>query len=55
MINFTLYASNTLGNLSNVLYPRKILVTDETSMLNAIKYDHVSADLKITIEVHQIF
>ncbi len=46
MINFTLYASNTLGNLSNVLYPRKILVTDETSMLNAIKYDHVSAEFK---------
>ncbi len=46
MINFTLYASNTLGNLSNVLYPRKVLVTDETSMLNAIKYDHVSAEFK---------
>lgn len=46
MINFTLYVSNTLGNLSNVLYPRKVLVTDETSMLNAIKYDHVSAEFK---------
>lgn len=46
MISFTLYASNTLGNLSNVLYPRKILVTDETSMFNAIKYDHVSAEFK---------
>lgn len=46
MINFTLYASNTLGNLSNVLYPRKILVTDEASMLDAIKYDHVSAEFK---------
>lgn len=46
MINFTLYVSNTLGNLSNVLYPRKILVTDEASMLDAIKYDHVSAEFK---------
>ena len=46
MINFTLYVSNTLGNLSNVLYPRKVLVTDEASMLDAIKYDHVSAEFK---------
>src|SRR5699024_297901 len=46
MINFTLYVSNTLGNLSNVLYPMKVLVTDEISMLNAIKYDHVSAEFK---------
>lgn len=46
MINFTLYVSSTLGNLSNCLYPRKILIRDETSMLDAIKYDHVSAEFK---------
>lgn len=46
MINFTLYVSSTLGNLSNCLYPRKVLIRDEASMLDAIKYDHVSAEFK---------
>ena len=46
MIKFTLYASSTSGNLSNCIYPREIVVTDESSMLDAIKYDHVSAKFK---------
>ena len=46
MIEFTLYASNTQGNLSNCLYPEKVVVTDETSMKEAIKFDHVAAEYK---------
>jgi hypothetical protein len=29
MIKFTLYTSNTSGNLSNCIYPKEILVTDD--------------------------
>ena len=43
MIKFTLYTSNTSGNLSNCIYPKEILVTDKASMTDAIKYDHISA------------
>lgn len=46
MIQFTLYASSTTGNLSNCVYPRKVIVTDEASMIDAIQYDHVSAKYK---------
>lgn len=46
MIKFTLYASNTSGNLSNCIYPKEILVTDKSSMIDAIKCDHVSAKFK---------
>ncbi|EGQ26735.1 P4 family prophage LambdaSa04 [Sporosarcina newyorkensis 2681] len=46
MIQFTLYASSTTGNLSNCIYPRKVIVTDEASMLDAIQNDHVSAKYK---------
>jgi putative DNA primase/helicase len=46
MIKFTLYASNVTGNLSNCIYPKEVLVTDEVSMADAIKYDHVSAKFK---------
>ncbi|WP_350343247.1 phage/plasmid primase, P4 family [Proteinivorax tanatarense] len=43
---FTLYASNATGNLSNCLYPKKVVVTDEATMLEAIKFDHVTAEYK---------
>ncbi len=46
MISFTLYASNSSGNLSNCVYPKKVLITDKASMIDAIKYDHVSANFK---------
>lgn len=45
-MEFTLYASNTVGNLSNCIYPKKIIVKDEASMLEAIKFDHVTAAYK---------
>ena len=46
MIEFTLYASDYTGNLSNCIYPNKIVVKDEESMLEAIKFDHVTAQYK---------
>ncbi|NLJ57731.1 MAG: DNA primase, partial [Tissierellia bacterium] len=46
MIKFTLYSSNVTGNLSNCIYPKEVLVTDKASMIDAIKYDHVSAEFK---------
>jgi putative DNA primase/helicase len=46
MIRFTLYTSNTSGNLSNCVYPKEILVTNKASMIDAIRYDHVSANFK---------
>lgn len=46
MIEFTLYASNYAGNLSNCIYPNEIVVKDEESMLEAIKLDHVTAKYK---------
>lgn len=45
-MKFTLYASDTKGNLSNCLYPRKIEVVDTASFIEAIKFDHVSAKYK---------
>lgn len=46
MIKFTLYTSNFSGNLSNTLYPNKIEITDKKSMIEAIKFDHVTAEFK---------
>lgn len=45
-MKFTLYASDTKGNLSNCLYPKKIEVVDKASFIEAIKFDHVSAKYK---------
>lgn len=46
MIKFTLYTANSSGNLSNCLYPNKVLITDKESMIKAIKLDHVTAEFK---------
>lgn len=46
MIEFTLYTSNYTENLSNCIYPNKVVVKDEESMLKAIKFDHVTAEYK---------
>ncbi len=46
MIKFTLYRANCSGNLQNCLYPKKIVVKDRDSFLEAIKFDHVSAKYK---------
>ena len=46
MITFALYVANCTGNLLNCIYPKKITVTDKESMLEAIKFDHVTAKYK---------
>lgn len=46
MIKFTLYTSNFSGNLSNTLYPNKVEITNKKSMIEAIKFDHVTAEFK---------
>lgn len=46
MIRFTLYTADCVGNLSNCLYPHKTIVTDKETLLNAIKFDHVTAKYK---------
>ncbi|OIJ13542.1 DNA primase [Anaerobacillus alkalilacustris] len=45
-VSFTLYTADCTGNLSNCIYPQKAVITDKTSFLKAIKYDHVSAEYK---------
>lgn len=46
MMEFTLFTADCTGNLSNCIYPHKILIKDESSFKNAIKYDHVTAEYK---------
>lgn len=46
MINFTLYTSDCTGNLLNCIYPKKIKIMDKDSMVEAIKFDHVTAKYK---------
>ncbi|OLS02584.1 phage/plasmid primase, P4 family [Tissierella creatinophila] len=46
MIEFTLYTSNYTGNLSNCIYPEKIVIKTEEDMKEAIKFDHVTAEYK---------
>lgn len=45
-MKFTLYTSNTVGKLSNCVYPNKAAVTDEKSLVQAVKFDHVTASYK---------
>jgi len=46
MIEFTLYTADGTGNLSNCIYPNKLVIKDKESMLKAIKFDHVTAEYK---------
>jgi putative DNA primase/helicase len=46
MIAFTLYTANCTGNLQNCLYPNKVVVQDKDSFVEAIRFDHVSAEYK---------
>ena len=46
MKEFTLFTADCTGNLSNCIYPHKIVIKDESSFKNAIKYDHVTAEYK---------
>lgn len=45
-MKFTLYASDTKGNLSNCIYPKQIEIVDKASFIEAIKFDHVTAEYK---------
>ncbi|MFY9282848.1 MAG: phage/plasmid primase, P4 family [Miniphocaeibacter sp.] len=46
MIRFTLYRADCTGNLSNCIYPKKTVITDKESMIDAMKFDHVTAEYK---------
>lgn len=46
MIQFTLYTSNTRGDLSNCIYNNKAEIKTEEDMKKAIQFDHVSAEYK---------
>lgn len=46
MIDFTLYTADCTGNLSNCIYPKKTVIKDKKSLLDAIKFDHVTAEYK---------
>lgn len=45
-MKFTLYTSNTVGKLSNCVYPNKVVVTDEKSLIQSVQFDHVTASYK---------
>ena len=46
MINFKLYTANSVGNEKNSLFPTKAVVTDKASLLQAVQFDHVTAEYK---------
>ena len=46
MTQFTLYTADCVGSLSNCIYPNKKVIADEESLINAVKYDHVTAEYK---------
>lgn len=43
---FTIYAANSIGSLSNSIYPNKHVITDEISIKAAAEFDHVTAEYK---------
>lgn len=45
-MQFTLFASNSAGNLTNTLYPNQVVVTDDKSLIKATSFDHVTAEYK---------
>lgn len=46
MINFTLFTANCVGSLSNCIYPNKAVITDKDTLMQAVKFDHVTAEYK---------
>ncbi|EAE9683747.1 DNA primase [Listeria monocytogenes] len=46
MINFTLYTANSVGNEKNSLFPTKAVITDKASLIQAVQFDHVTAEYK---------
>lgn len=43
---FTIYGSNYTGNPANCLYPNRVEVVDEASLIEAVKHDYVCAEYK---------
>ena len=46
MMKFTLFTADCRGNLSNTIYPNKVIIRDEKSFIEAVKLDHVTAEYK---------
>lgn len=44
MIKFTLVTSNCTGNPQNRIYTNKNIITDEKTLVEAVKFDHVMAE-----------
>lgn len=44
MINFTLFTANCVGSLSNCIYPNKAVITDKDTLMQAVQFDHVTAE-----------
>ncbi len=45
-MEFSLFTSSDIGRASNIIYPKKIVVTDADSMKAAASFDHVAAFYK---------
>lgn len=45
-MEFSLYTSSDIGRAANIIYPKKIVVTDAESMKTAVSFDHVAAFYK---------
>lgn len=43
-MQFTLFTSNSSGNLTNTLYPNQVVVKDEASLVQSTAFDHVTAE-----------
>lgn len=45
-MQFTIFTSNSVANLTNTVYPNEIMVKDETTLKQATAFDHVTAEYK---------
>ncbi|MGN0619952.1 MAG: phage/plasmid primase, P4 family [Ruminiclostridium sp.] len=45
-MELTIFSADCVGSLSNSIYPKKHVITDETSMKAAVEFDHVTAEYK---------
>lgn len=45
-MEFSLFTSSDIGRASNIIYPKKVVVTDADSMKAAASFDHVAASYK---------
>lgn len=45
-MKLTVYTADCVGSLSNCVYPDQHIITDETAMKEAVKFDYVTAIYK---------